>query len=156
MTEVELLTQQIDSIRIVIDEAKALSMIWFVAMIISLFTGLTILMIGFDKKHIELKFLGIAFLFASIICLVGTFTSYNQVDLEQLIELKEQRNIQVRTDIKSFNCEELRLDILSKMEDESIEEWFKSNLNFEQEYYYHKCEIPLLEEVKKLGDEKLG
>jgi len=152
MSEVEVLTQQITSLEIVYEQTRTNGLWWVMGVLISLIPGIVLVSLVWDDKKSYLKYVGIAFMLSSGVSVVGMFDNQPQPIYVELTELKDQREFEVRKEIKQLGCEELRLDILGIMEDEFTPDHYKNNLEFEQEYYYHKCEIPLLEEVKRLRD----
>lgn len=150
MTEIELLTEQIVSLEILFEQTRTNALWWMLGVLLSLIPGIVFISITFDSNKNYLRYVGVAFLLSSGVSMVGMFDNQTQPITKELEELKEQRELAVRSEIKQLSCEEIRLDIISIMEDEYADYWIKNNIEFEQDYYYHKCEIPLLEEVKRL------
>lgn len=150
MTEVEVLTQQITALEPVILEWKYILSAWYIGLFASLLGGL-LLVIFFEKeKHTALFFLGIVLIFVSILSVVATIELQLNSPVEERKELEKQRSDAVKSEIKALSCEDLRLDILNKLEDDNMDYYLKEHDEFEREYYYHKCEIPLREEVMRL------
>lgn len=94
----------------------------------------------------------------AIPCLVLGFVSLliTLLILPTYIPMMEKKQELLRQDIDARNeqlltmsCEEMRLDIIDIMENDK--KWYIENkLEWEKDYYHHKCEIPLREEVLKL------
>lgn len=152
MSEVEILTQEIMALEIVYEQTRTNGLWWALGVLISIIPGIVLVSLVWDDKKSYLKYVGIAFLLSSFVGVVGMIDNQPQPIYVELTELRDQREFEVRKEIKQLGCEELRLDILGIMEDEFTPDHYKNNLEFEQEYYYHKCEIPLLEEVKRLQE----
>jgi hypothetical protein len=97
-----------------------------------------------------LAVLGIVVLFVTLI-----FT-LNQLGSE--IEMKDEINRLHMENIMALSCSEIRNDLLvlladkSKKKDKTVYEYKQRHFEWEQDYYYTKCEIPLRDEVLKLQD----
>lgn len=152
MTEIELLTEQIIALEPIIDDFKFSMAILFGGLMVGLIAGMVILLTFADSNNSGMKLVGAIFLGLGIVSGVALFTTPQDTPYLQQEELEKQRSDQIKTQIKSLDCEGLRLDILNKLEDDNIEWYMKEHDEFEKTYYYHKCEIPLREEVIRLGE----
>lgn len=150
MTEIEILTEQIIALEPIIDEFRFQMVILFLGLIVGLIVGMLLLLNFSPGDNTGMKGIGVIFLLVGIISGVALFTTTDTPVTDQE-ELEKQRSDLVKTQIKSLDCEGLRLDILKKLEDDDIELYMKEHDEFEKTYYYHKCEIPLREEVIRLG-----
>lgn len=151
MSEIELLTEQIVALQPVLEQHKLEVGLFFVGMFISLLAGF-ILMLTYGEAG---RILGLVLISSGIIftllLIMDLSSDDNPVNIRN--ELEEKRYNATRIEIKSLSCEELRTDILEKLEADSIPEWITEHNDFERDLYYHKCEIPLREEVIKLGEQ---
>lgn len=84
----------------------------------------------------------------SVIVLIIT-ASYYLPQAEKYDELIEERNDLRDQQLKTMSCDDLRLDILDIMENDKPK-YIEKTLEWEKDYYYTKCEIPLREEIMKL------
>lgn len=150
MTEVEILTEQIIALEPLIDEFKFQMVVLFLGLIVGLIVGMVILLAFADSNNSGMKLVGAIFLGLGIVSGVALFTTPQDTPYLQQEKLENQRSDLIKTQIRSLDCEGLRLDILKKLEDDDIEEFMKEHDEFEKTYYYHKCEIPLREEVIRL------
>ena len=133
-------------------EIEILQTIWNEASVKFLFgmmIGSIAIIIGviftiYDKKFLLLIPLGIIFL------AIGIPAYYEMTDTgEELRKLIKERDDALDQKLKTMSCNDMRLDILDILENEK-EKYIEDKLEWEQEYYYHKCEIPLREEILKL------
>src|SRR3989304_6297660 len=61
----------------------------------------------------------------------------------------------LKLDIQAMSCEDIRLNIIKIMENKTTPDYKLQVFDYEKDYYYHKCEIPLREEVIKLQKDGL-
>jgi len=150
MSEIDILTQQIIELEPLIESRRYEIGFMFAGLFGTLIAG-SILSATFNDPG---RLLGFALLCATLPIGVLLFSELNSPDspIIKQNELIDLRSNMTKAQIKSLSCEELRLDILEKLESDNIPEWIKEHDEFQRDLYYHKCEIPLREEVMKLGD----
>ena len=123
---------------------------WTGLFFISLFPTVVGLIMGatmyFDNSKLgrTLALIGGISLVILIIALINSYP----LGIE-LSELKQERDEVLDKKLQSMSCKELRLDILDILKNEK-EKYIEKKLEWEQDYYYHLCEIPLREEILKL------
>lgn len=153
MSEIAILTEQIMALEPIIAEEKGYQGLLFAGLFIGFIAGFVITMIfAPEKKHpmfsIGLTLLGIAIL--STVLLFDHISSGTAYSKQH--DLMEQRSQEVKNEIIKMNCEQIRLDILNKLEVESIPDYMREHDEFQKELYYHKCEVPLRDEIRRLGE----
>lgn len=94
--------------------------------------------------------LGVVVLFISLIFTLSLVGSE--------AEMKQEINRLHMEDIMKLSCSEMRNDLLvlladkSKKKERTVYEYKQKHFEWEQDYYYTKCELPLRDEVLKLQD----
>jgi len=149
MSEIELITEQIIALEPAIEAWNHQLMIGFLGTMIGFIAGFVMILIDGDQK-------GGIFMIGFVFFIVAGLSVVLLIDLkmddphETEIELEKKRSDTIKSEIKALSCDELRLDILEKLEDDNMEWYLKEHDEFERDLYYHKCEIPLRDEVLKL------
>lgn len=149
MSEIELLTEQIIALQPAIETWNHHLAIGFLGTMIGFIVGFVMILIDGDQKG-GIFLIGIVFFIISALSVVLLIDLRMDDPHETQFELEKERSDAIKSQIKSFSCEELRLDILEKLEDDNMEWYLKEHDEFERDLYYHKCEIPLRDEVLKL------
>lgn len=151
MSEIDLITEQIIALQPVLEQHKIEVTILFVSFFIGGIAGGVLSLTGGEN----LRIVGFAILSIGVVTGVMLFSSlYGENNpVYERDYLMDLRSNLTKAEIRNYSCEELRLDILNKLESDDIPEWIMDHNKFEKDLYYHKCEIPLREEVMKLGEQ---
>lgn len=145
MSEIELIVEQIQVLEIAV---KPLTQNFFLLIFGGLFLSIFGLMFGLMMGNIGITGAGVFGVIIIIIALVVLLPPMDEKRSE-LFDLKEQRNILAKQNIKDMTCDEMRLDIVDKIENDQPK-FMEKFYEFEKDLYYHRCEIPLRAEVMKL------
>ena len=145
MSEIELIAQQIEALDPQIETYRQMLNLYVVFSLVSLFGGFIIAM---TKENIYPAIIGSIGM--ALFLTIAIISSVIDSPVDSQSELIEELNILIKEQIKQMSCTELREDILTKILDEHTNEYIKEHDEFQKDLYYHKCEIPLREEVIKL------
>ena len=153
MSEITILTEQIAALEPVIGQERGYTGLLFLGMFFGLVCGCLITLLFHDaKKHFMFP-IGLALIGLGVVSTVVVFDNVSSGSAySQQKELIEQRSKAIKNEIIKMNCEQIRLDILNKLEVESIPDYMREHDEFQKELYYHKCEVPLRDEIRKLGE----
>jgi len=134
MTEIELLGEQIESMR------SLLPLYFGIAFIGVIFTAISFAMEWQMRLGI---IVGIVMMGTGFI-LLGMLN----IDITPLID---ERNLLIDAEINSLTCDELRVNVLNIIEGKEFEpKYLGQNIELKKDLYYYKCEVPLRDEVLKL------
>ena len=93
---------------------------------------------------------------AGIALIIFTISTIDTNEIRnEITDLEEQRIDLLKLDIQAMSCEDIRLNIIKVMENKTTPDYKLQVFDYEKDYYYHKCEIPLREEVIKLQKDGL-
>lgn len=153
MTEIDLISQQILTHE---KEIENNIQVWLPALltfgasvIIALYVALS--------THVHRKLAGsLSMSVAGIALIIFTISTIDTNEIRnEITDLEEQRIDLLKLDIQAMSCEDIRLNIIKIMENKTTPDYKLQVFDYEKDYYYHKCEIPLREEVIKLQKDGL-
>jgi hypothetical protein len=145
LSEIELLTQQIETANELFRPATQKFMVLLVGGLMMGIFGFTFGTIAQNVGFHGLGALGVVLL---IIAFVIVYPSMGESGDEYRALVKERDEL-IRQSIKDMDCDTMRLDIVDKIE--NGQEWYyKEHYEMQKDLYYHRCEIPLRDEVMKL------
>jgi|SRR3970040_142643 len=153
LTEIDLISQQIlTHEKEIVNDIQ----VWLPALL----TFGASLIIAFNvalSTHVHRKLAGsLSFSVAGIALIIFTISTIDTTEIRnEITDLEEQRIDLLKLDIQAMSCEDIRLNIIKVMENKTTPDYKLQVFDYEKDYYYHKCEIPLREEVIKLQKDGL-
>ena len=125
-----------------------LTMVHLLFAIMGLAIGAGFAMVAARAVNVVITVIVTTVVIFAIVGLPHVTGEYQQYETK-LAELTHERISTYETQIKTASCESLRLHIIDMLENDYID-FIESKSDWVQDIYYHKCEIPLREEVMKL------
>lgn len=145
MSEVQLLTEQIEVLHLAL---KPLGTKFMVLMFAGITMGTFGFLFGAIMQNVGWAALGGLGIVLLVIAFGVVYPGLIESQ-EEYSELVKQRDELIKQTIKDMGCDEMRLDIIDKIE--NGQEWYtEEHYDMEKDLYYHRCEIPLRDEVLKL------
>jgi len=136
MSEILLLEQQIDQL-------LGTFLFWFALLMVGLVSTIILGYLWVERTDVHVA--SIFLIFIPVVVMMVLFHPFSEENKEQVNILKEEIQDIKRDYYIAFSCDILRENIVTQLRNGNST-W----LDFQQDYYYHNCEIPLRDEVLKL------